>query len=216
LTLGDSILSAILERAAMVLTLLLLVVAIIPFQSTTLPSWQLLMLSTGLLLAGCLALALLAGVDRWPRALPRPMHALLASAAGAWRTLLRSNTLLPIVATAMLSHVNVIVAAALLGHAMQLPLGIGDYLVFMPLVILGMVLPISISGWGVREGVVVAVMGPLGIPAGTALAFSLMLGLCLMASSLPGLLLFALGSLRPAEAPTESEPSTVAARGASA
>src|ERR1700757_2077051 len=47
-------------------------------------------------------------------------------------------------------------------------------------------LPISLAGWGVREAVLVVALAPFGVPAEAALATSVLLGLCLIASSLPG------------------------------
>lgn len=202
---GDSVLSAVLERATMVLTLLLLVFAVLPLQGADVPGWQVLGVGVGLFTAGGLALASLAKMETWRHLLPRRLRAMLGPASHAFRSLLRSGSMVPVLATAMLSHLNVVIAATLLGFAMHLPLATADYLVIMPLVILGTVLPISISGWGVREGVAVALLVPLGVPAATALAFSVLLGLCLMAASLPGLLLFALGSLG------SRKPATVAA-----
>ena len=51
---------------------------------------------------------------------------------------------------------------------------------------LPMIVPISFSGWGVREGVLVALLGTVSIPAQSALAFSLLFGACIAVSSPPG------------------------------
>jgi uncharacterized membrane protein YbhN (UPF0104 family) len=53
-----------------------------------------------------------------------------------------------------------------------------------------MVLPISVGGWGVREGVLVALLGAMGISADRALAFSLMFGLAAAVSSLPAIIIW--------------------------
>jgi hypothetical protein len=47
-------------------------------------------------------------------------------------------------------------------------------------------LPISLTGWGVREAVLVVALASFGVPAEAALARSVLLGLCLIASGLPG------------------------------
>ncbi|PNQ96029.1 hypothetical protein C1S70_25715 [Azospirillum argentinense] len=51
-------------------------------------------------------------------------------------------------------------------------------------------LPISLNGWGVREGAFVAGFALYGLGATDALALSLMIGLSVTLSSLPGGLLW--------------------------
>lgn len=63
-------------------------------------------------------------------------------------------------------------------------------LFLVPPVIFASVLPVSIGGWGVREGAMVVVLGFVGIPAEGALAISILFGLSLAAVSLPGGLLW--------------------------
>ena len=46
--------------------------------------------------------------------------------------------------------------------------------------------PVSIAGWGVREGVMVAGLGLLGVNADGALALSVLMGLVVLGISLPG------------------------------
>ena len=57
------------------------------------------------------------------------------------------------------------------------------------IVTLAVVLPVSIGGWGMREGVMLAILGAMGVPAAMALAFSLMLGVIGMVAALPGLVM---------------------------
>jgi|GEM_PF-3357399 len=58
-----------------------------------------------------------------------------------------------------------------------------------PIMLLSM-MPVSFSGWGVREGVLIAVFGYLGYAAETSLAVSLTFGLGVLIASLPGAVLF--------------------------
>ncbi len=57
-------------------------------------------------------------------------------------------------------------------------------------------MPISVNGWGLREVAAVYVLGTLGVPAASALAVSIMLGLCSTLVIL-GALPFSLGYLHP-------------------
>ena len=59
----------------------------------------------------------------------------------------------------------------------------------LPLVILGTLLPISVGGWGVREGLIVGIFAMTGMPLEQALAASILWGLSvIVAASLGGLL----------------------------
>jgi glycosyltransferase 2 family protein len=51
-----------------------------------------------------------------------------------------------------------------------------DAFILIPPVILLTAVPISISGWGVREGAMVACLGLAGVPSEKALSISLLLG----------------------------------------
>jgi uncharacterized membrane protein YbhN (UPF0104 family) len=77
-----------------------------------------------------------------------------------------------------------------LATGLAMHVGFGDCLVFMPIVLFLSMLPISVAGWGVREGAMVAALSIIGIPAHESLALSICFGLCLIGVSLPGGLLW--------------------------
>jgi uncharacterized protein (TIRG00374 family) len=58
------------------------------------------------------------------------------------------------------------------------------------LAIIASVIPLSISGWGVRENVIVWLLLPLGVPAEKALGLSVWFGLVTLAASIPGSILW--------------------------
>lgn len=62
--------------------------------------------------------------------------------------------------------------------------------VIVPLVLLSMLIPVSIGGWGVREAFSVALFPIMGATVAQGFAASVAFGLVFLASSLPGLLLF--------------------------
>ena len=70
------------------------------------------------------------------------------------------------------------------------------YLACIPLVVAVTVIPISIAGWGLREGLLVSLLSHAGIRPDAALAFSLMFGLLSAASCLPCVALWCLRSER--------------------
>jgi uncharacterized protein (TIRG00374 family) len=75
-------------------------------------------------------------------------------------------------AWAVLLQVNVLVHYFLIGKALRLSIGLLDYFIFIPLVLLIQILPVSINGLGVRELSYIEIFKFYGIPAGTAVAFS--------------------------------------------
>ena len=60
----------------------------------------------------------------------------------------------------------------------------------VPPVTLIQLLPISLAGWGVREVVLVVALASFGVPGETALAISVLLGLCFIVIGVPGGLLW--------------------------
>jgi len=81
-------------------------------------------------------------------------------------------------------------------------------LAFFPAVAIAQVLPVGISGLGIREGAFVLFLGPLGVPDEQAVALGLLLYLLNLGVSLLGAPAFALGGRA---APAPAPPTTLAA-----
>jgi uncharacterized membrane protein YbhN (UPF0104 family) len=79
------------------------------------------------------------------------------------------------------------------------PAGLTALLAFFPAVLIAQVLPISVSGLGVREGAFVLFLGPLGVAQEDAIALGLLLYLLNLGVSLLGAPAFASGAGRAAE-----------------
>ena len=77
------------------------------------------------------------------------------------------------------------------------PAGLTALLAFFPAVLIVQVLPIGISGLGIREGAFVLFLGPLGVATEQAIALGLLLYLLNLAVSLLGAPAFAVGGRRP-------------------
>lgn len=58
----------------------------------------------------------------------------------------------------------------------------------VPLVLFAMLVPLTVMGWGVREGAAVAFLPLAGVSAGASLAASVAFGLTMLAASAPGLI----------------------------
>ncbi len=73
---------------------------------------------------------------------------------------------------ALLLQVNVILHFFLIGKALKISINIIDYFVFIPLVLLIQLIPVTINGLGLREGAYLEIFKFYGIAGETALAFS--------------------------------------------
>jgi glycosyltransferase 2 family protein len=90
-----------------------------------------------------------------------------------------------------------VLAAVAAAQALGLqPAGLTALLAFFPAVLIAQVLPISMSGLGVREGAFVLFLGPLGVAQEEAIALGLLLYLLNLGVSLLGAPAFAAGGRR--------------------
>ena len=83
----------------------------------------------------------------------------------------------------------VVATIALLATELNVHVSIVDYAVVSFTATLAASVPISLAGWGVREGAIVLLFQQYGVPAETAFAISLLFGTSLMLAALPGALL---------------------------
>lgn len=198
LPLGKSINGVMLERVVTIIGLVVLVAAVQPAFLPKLDEHAraLTLAGLGALAAGAVfGVVLLMFLDRLPEVLSkyrivRGLHDL----AGDTRKLFLHpmNALLSLF-FGILTHVNISLCVYLLGISLAVDVTWLDCLVLMPPVILVMTVPISIAGWGVREGAMVASFGLVGVPHEGALVMSLAFGVLAVVVMLPGGLLWLLG-----------------------
>lgn len=94
----------------------------------------------------------------------------------------------------LISALSVFVLAA----SLEFRVSLIDCVILMPPVILATAIPISIAGWGVREGAMVVAFGYAGLSSHDALALSVLFGAAMVCASLPGgLVWIASGGRRP-------------------
>jgi uncharacterized membrane protein YbhN (UPF0104 family) len=154
-----------------------------------------------LLLAGVLGLLLAPKIawllERW-----RYSRWIAALAADAHRVLLgpRSPAILGL---GCFIHALTILVVWSLGRAQGLVLPIPDAAVLFTVMIGVTLVPISISGWGLRELAVISLLGDYGVAPEKAVLFSVCFGLTLAVGSLPGALAWLLYSLVPSRRSAE-------------
>jgi glycosyltransferase 2 family protein len=83
-----------------------------------------------------------------------------------------------------------ILQAYLLGRGLGIDVAFAYYLVFMPIGLLMLLLPVSVSGFGVPQGVIVWLLRPRGVPDPLSFALSTLIILTGMAGNLPGAVLY--------------------------
>jgi uncharacterized membrane protein YbhN (UPF0104 family) len=180
--------SVIVERAFMLGVLLCAVVATQPLLlhrvGPVVPPWLgPVLLAAGI--AGGLAVMAMGRIAEWAQGF-RLLKPLVRLAADI-RQVVLSARIVPVLLLSLAANFNFVLAAQAVGASLGLSLSLMDYLAFMPCVVVATILPISVNGWGVREGILVAFLATVGVPAQTALAFSLLYGACSIFSTLLGL-----------------------------
>ena len=200
LSLAVAVNSVMLERVATVFGLVVLVSATQPLLLSRIPdlpgAWVFPVLSV----LGVLGILVLTVLDRLPEALHRwkLVRGLAILANDARQTFLRPANAARTLGWCVLGHLNLSVVVYLLAKGLNLPVDGIDCLVLVPPVILITTLPISIAGWGVRETAMVTAFGFVGVPEHSSLALSILFGLVVVATGLPGGLIWLLSRDRAA------------------
>lgn len=83
-------------------------------------------------------------------------------------------------------HALTIVTAILLGWAFGFDVSPSAWILIIPVTIFGAAIPISVNGWGIREGLMAYLGTRFGIPETDAILISICMGFLAMAASLPG------------------------------
>lgn len=115
----------------------------------------------------------------------RPLAGILALLGDIRRTL-RSTTGLAAFALSVLIQLLAVAVVFLIVTALRLEVGFYDATGIVSTSILLSAVPISVNGWGVREGVMIAGFALVGIGRQDALMVSVLFGLVAMAAALPG------------------------------
>lgn len=112
----------------------------------------------------------------------------LTDAVGRYRD--RRGVLVHVLAWSIVVQVLRITQAYILGVGLGLAVPFTYFLLFMPLGLLMLLLPISISGFGLPQGAIVWLLRPMGVPDSQSFALSTLIVLTGLAGNLPGLFLW--------------------------
>jgi glycosyltransferase 2 family protein len=110
-----------------------------------------------------------------------------------------------VLVAAVAYQLSVVAAVWCAVHALGVSVPDGAVLAFVPAVAMAQVLPISLGGLGIREGLLVLLLHPLGVPTGKAIGVGLLwYGMTLLVSLL-GAPAFAIGHRHGADDPDDAE-----------
>ena len=186
--LGKSVNSIFLDRLTALMALMILIAISLPYVMELIAD-EAAFLSYALLIAAFLAgFAALFHADRLPRRIRhwQLVRGLANLAADTRRLSLHMDTLLPVAALSLLVHILNIFVVYVLARGLEIGISFLDCFFLVPPVILAMTLPISIAGWGVREGAMIVSLGLIGVSQESALVLSILFGLGITLAALPG------------------------------
>lgn len=182
--------SVVIERGLMLAALALLIALAQPLLASRIPFPTLSYLPAIILASVAAGIIMLAMPGLLPQRFLRfpPMRMLTALGAEALHFALRPKSALLAMATCLLSYFTMTLSAWVIMKAFSLEIRLIECFSLMPLVILASTVPISIGGWGVREGAMIFLLFYFGVDKSTALAVSLLFGVAGIFVSFPGIL----------------------------
>lgn len=90
-------------------------------------------------------------------------------------------------------HFLSLLAIFLIGRSVELNFSLITYLVLVPPALLLTLIPLSLAGWGIREGALIGMFTLLGADKVTVLSMSILYGIVLIIASMPGLMVYIKG-----------------------
>jgi hypothetical protein len=195
--------SVVLDRLLGLLSLVLVVVvalllpsAVVFEETARIAVWTI----AACAVAGLAAVLIAARLPATWFAAPRVLRVAHETARGMDAVCTRPWTCLGVTLSSVLVHLLSIAGIWLLARGLGIDVGAPTLAATVPLALLAASVPVSIGGWGVREGVLVHLLATQGVAADAALALSLSFGMALALASLPGGLLWLMTRSRLANA----------------
>ncbi len=105
---------------------------------------------------------------------------------GQIRRGLASKSGVAALAISLVIHLTTVAIVILIGQSLGITIPLLAGFLVVPLAIFAAAVPVSLNGWGIREGVMVTGFALFGIGAGDALLVSVILGVSVIISVLPG------------------------------
>lgn len=157
-------------------------------------------------LAACAAAGLALGIVAWRWGRRSALGRRVLRGAGEWWRGMasRPGELAAALGVSVLVQGAYVAAWVQLAAALRLPVPAAEFLVFVPFVSIAAMLPLTVSGIGLREGAWVLLLAGHGVAAADAVAYSLLYFAAYLAVGAAGGVVFALRGMAPAAPRTAS------------
>ena len=189
--------SVLLDRIAGAVTIFFGTVLLVPFAAPVVRSgvlWVVALLIV-CLLAGGICLWLISALSPSQFSLLRAMQRAIDGFNVSVKLLVcRPRAVLNVIVLSVIGQLIAAAALGLLAQELQIRVSPIGVMVVTFGAMLAATIPISIAGWGVREGALVFLFGMYDVPAQTAFAVSILFGACLLLASAPGALVLLTGT----------------------
>jgi uncharacterized protein (TIRG00374 family) len=152
-------------------------------------------------------IAILTLLERLPEAVRhwRVVKLLMRLGGDARRLFLNPRHAAAVLAWSVAGHANISLTVYVLATGLGVNMGLADCMALFPLVLLATTIPVTIGGWGVREGAMIAIFALVGVPREDTFLVSVVYGLLIIAVSLPGGLVWLLSRQRPSAEAVDRE-----------
>jgi uncharacterized membrane protein YbhN (UPF0104 family) len=192
---SDAVNSVVLDRAIALVGLMLLGAFTLPWLADRVGDATLVNAFAAVIVLGIGGFAAFVGFGGLTKALTRwRVGRLLSRLADLARaTMLTPARVVPLLAISIGGFVVACWLVYMIARGMSLEIRFTDCLLLVPPVLLASVIPVSIAGWGMREGAMVVALGFAGVAPAAAFVVSVLYGLCVAAASLPGSLFWLAG-----------------------
>lgn len=188
LSLGTALNTVVLDRLVALAAMLIMTAVALPWLKDLVVDsairWAFLLV----LMAGAVGFAVLLVLSRLPASVFRwkLTQAAARLSEAAQETLLSARSGFVTLALSVVVHIGVSVVVFMLADALGIRVSLVHCILLVPLVIMVTLIPISIAGWGVRESAMVVAFGLIQVPRSDAIAVSLLFGMTLLVTGLPG------------------------------
>ena len=190
----DSLYGVMLDRIAGLAALMLLNLIAYVFNPNLLPV-EIYYLTLLLVAVGLLGFLIITYAKRQPWLDAYPNLAIIKALSNRLNQAFSAHRIL-LLASSLLIPLLAMMGFFMTGWALGLRYDLMTYFVIVPPAILLTVIPVSLAGWGIREGALVALFSFIGADKATVLTMSILYGLTLIFVSLPGFLIYLGGRQR--------------------
>lgn len=192
----SSAISILLDRISGIMSLVVLYLLTIPLLYNRLESFS---AQLGVILVGISLILIISAfflLDMLPKKWSKAnfFNGLYSLSFEGRRVLLSKSSGSRLFVKSLIIHFLSIVAVIILSEGLNLKINWLNLFLVVPLTAMFMILPVSIAGWGVREGIMVIGLGYLGIVPEEALALSILYGLLMLFFAIPGGIIWFLDS----------------------